>query len=287
VQEDLDHLVEELGAALAAPDLPRLQRNEPGLDKKWRAGDIARQIPPAQLDLVASKVGISLGLLRSYADVARAYPPEDRTVKAAWTVYREVRIVPPEERRAVLRDGMTLRQARIAVGKGPMDRPKKEQQSDEERAWFVLEELQEPAIKEIVEREIKDSTLARRTRKAAKTALDEIAAAKKFIEAELRKQQKEGTPDRQFLTSSKALIEAEQYIYSVARLHDRHADAMTPERWSEIVVKLRNLSASAEDVARGVEGLGAGNFVEGEEVSEFFELTAGDDIVDAEIVGEE
>ena len=79
----------------------------------------------------------------------------------------------------------------------------------------------------------------------------------------------------------------EHYIYSVARLHDQHANAMTPDRWQDIVVKLRNGGASAEDVARRVEGLGAGEFVDGEEEPEFLELSAGDDIVDAEIVGEE
>lgn len=61
MDEGLDQLVEELGAALAAPDLPRLQRNQPGLDKKWRAGDIARRIPPSQIETVAAKVGIDVG----------------------------------------------------------------------------------------------------------------------------------------------------------------------------------------------------------------------------------
>jgi hypothetical protein len=288
MDEGLDSLVEELGAALAAPDLPRLERNQPGLDKKWKAGDIALRVPPSQMELVAAKVGVSLGQLRSYADVARAYPPSERTVKAAWTIYREVRSASPDDRMRILCDGLTLRQARIAVGKGPMDRPKKERETDEERAWFVLEELQQPGIKAIVEREVRDATVARRTRKAAKTALDEIVAAKKFIDAELRKQQKQGTPEHQYLTHSKALIEAEQHIYSVARLHDRHAGAMTEGRWTDIVMKLRNVSASAEDVAREVEGSAPVDFIEGEEVLAVLELPPGDrGIIDAQVVGDE
>jgi hypothetical protein len=292
VGEDLDQLVEALGAVLAAPDLPRLTRNEPGLDKKWAAGDLAARIPKSQLDEVARRIGLGVGQLRSYAEVARAYPPKERTVKAAWTIYREVRILSPEKRKEVLQDGLTLRRARIALGKGPMDRPKKERESDEDRAWFILEELQEPRVKAIVEREIASANVDRKARRAAKTTLDEIAAQKRFIENELRKVAKEGTPDRQYWLASKELVGAEQYIYSVARLHQQHGDAMDEERWADIVKKLRHVADSAQDVADRIEGLAAGDFIDAEEVSEYLELPSGNggdfdaEIVDAEIIGD-
>jgi hypothetical protein len=285
--EDLDLLIEELGAALAAPDLPRHRRNEPGLDKKWKAGDIAAQIPKEKLEAAAKEVGVSVGLLRSYADVARAFPESERTVRAAWTVYREVRVLQPEQRKIVLRDGLTLRKARIAVGKGPMDRPKKERESDEERAWFVIDELQEPKVRAIVEQEVQATGVDRKARKAAKTTLDEIAAQRKFIEGELRKAAKEGTPDRKYWEASRELVVAEHYIYSLARLHSQYVEAMDETQWSDIVEKLRHVAVSAEHVARRVEGLVTGDFIEGDEVSDALELTPGRaDIADAEIIGE-
>jgi hypothetical protein len=285
--EDIDRLVEELGAVLAAPDLPRHRRNEPGLDKKWKAGDLAAQIPKAQLEQVADKVGISLNQLRSYAEVARAYPPEERTVKAAWTIYREVRILPSEQRREVLKDGLTLRRARIAIGKGPMDQPRRERQSDEARAWAVIDELQEPHIRALVMQEMESSTADRKARKAARTTLDEIAARRKLIDAELRKQAQEPTPDRKYWQASKELTEAARFVYAVARLHERHRDSMTEERWADIVVTLRNLVDSAGDVADRIEGIGNGEFIEAEAVNDLLQLPAGTaDIEEAEVIGD-
>jgi hypothetical protein len=284
---DFDDWVEELGAVLAAPDLPRLQRNEPGLDKKWKAGDIAAGIPKDMLEKVADKVGVSVGLLRSYADVARAFPPQERTVRAAWTIYREVRALPPEQRKIVLRDGLTLRRARMAVGKGAMDRPRKERQSDEQRAWFILDELGVPGIRAIVEREMASSALDRKTRRAAKSSLDDIAARRKLIDGELRKRAREGSPDRQYWTARKELNDAERFIYSVGRLHDQHVDALADDQWREAVELLRNLAASALDVARQIQGVASGDYIDGEEVPEFLALTAGsEEIIDAEIIGD-
>lgn len=283
---DIDRWVEELGAALAAPDLPRLQRNEPGLDKKWRAGDIAAQIPKDRLEEVANRVAFPLGQLRSYADVARAYPPEERTVRAAWTIYREVRIVPPERRREILHDGLTLRQARIAVGKGRMDRPKREKDDPEERAWDIIDDLQNPEVRAIVEREMTASKVDRKARKTAKSTLDEIRDRGKFIEAEMRKHATGPTPSKQYWEASKELNQAARYAYTVARLHALHREVMSEEQWTDIVAVLRSLSDSMEDVADTIEGLAADDFVEGEDVAEFLELEAGD-IVDAEVVGDE
>jgi hypothetical protein len=279
--EDLDQLVEELGAVLAAPDLPRLQRTNPGADKKWKAGDIAARMSRAMLDAVAERlsgrVEVTGAQLRSYADVAAAYPPEERTVQAAWTVYRELRDVPRDRRREILHDGLKLRPAREAIGKGPMDRVKKERESDEVRAWFVIDELQEPGVRAIVEKEMRDNAADRKARRAVKTALDEIAAEKKRIETQLKKLAKEGTPERQFWETSKNLTEAERFIYSVARLHDRHGDAMEPERWADIAEKLRHVATSAEDVAARVEGPSYDDVIEAEVLPDFLELSAGDD----------
>jgi len=286
--DEVERWVTELGAVLAAPDLPRLRRNEPGLDKKWRAGDIARTIPKRYVDEVAKRVGIASSLLNSYAEVARAYPPEERTVRTAWTIYRELRLLPPAERRIHLKDGVTLRQARLAIGKGPMDQPKRERQSDDERAWAIIEELQVPRIRQLVEDYMRMSSTDRKARKAAKTTLDEIAARKKFIEAELRKQAREPTPDSQYWMASKELTDASRFVYSVARLHDRHADAFTEERWTDLTQTLRNLADSAQDVADRIEGLVGSEFMDVEEVSELLELGSGSaDFQDLEIIGDE
>jgi hypothetical protein len=285
---DVTQWVEELGAVLAAPDLPRLQRNEPGLDKKWKAGDIAATIPPHRLEAVAEKVGITTGLLKSYRDVAMAFPPEERSVKAAWTVYREVRHVERPARDEILRDGLTLRAARLAVGKGPMDQPKRERQSIEERAWAVVAELQEPRVRELVMREMEGSAADRKARKAAKTTMDEISARKKFIETELRKERNKPTPYFQFLKASKQLAEAQTFVYSVGQLHEQHEDVMEEERWQEIAQTLRDLATAAADVADRVAGIDYGDYIDGEEVYDGFELGPGSsDIVDAEIVDED
>lgn len=280
-------LVEELGAALAAPDLPRLRRNEPGADKKWLAGDIGKQLPSSRLEEAAQHVGISLGLLRSYVDVARAYPPESRTIKAAWTIYREVRILPPEQRQMVLRDGLTLRAARIAIGKGPMDRPKRENEPIDKRVQAVIEELADPEVQALVMEEMASSGARRKARKAARSTVDEIAAERKFIEAELRKQKQKPTPDHQFLLAKKELTEAARLVYSVAQLYDRHRDYMAQERWEDIVKTLRDVTSASQDVADQIEGIQAGDFIDGDAVDEFLALGAGVlEIEDAEIIGE-
>src|SRR4051812_26110885 len=95
---DLDRCVEELGAVLTAPDLPRSRRTEPGADKKWQAGDILMRLTKAEIDAVAEKLEVSATILRSYAEVSRAFPPDARTTRMAWTTYRELRHLPVDQR---------------------------------------------------------------------------------------------------------------------------------------------------------------------------------------------
>jgi hypothetical protein len=59
---------------------------------------------------------------------------------------------------------------------------------------------------------------ARKARKAMKTTSDEIAVRRKFIDAELRKQAREGAPERRDREASRELVDAERFLYSVARL---------------------------------------------------------------------
>jgi uncharacterized protein Yka (UPF0111/DUF47 family) len=169
-----------------------------------------------------------------------------------------------------------------------MDQPKRERQSIEERAWAVVEELAEPRVRELVMREMESSSADRKARKAAKSTLDEIAARRKFIEAELRKQAQEPTPDRKYWQASKELTEAARFVYTLASLHDQHRDTMTDERWTDIVETLRNLVDSAADVADRIEGLASGDFIDADVVSDLLELDAGMLIIeDAEVIGDQ
>jgi hypothetical protein len=93
-----------------------------------------------------------------------------------------------------------------------------------------------------------------------KTTSDEIAARRKFIDAELRKQAREGAPERRYWEASRELVDAERFIYSVARLHEQHADAMSSgagrarsEAW--------HLADSAHEVVRRIEGLTEGDYI--------------------------
>jgi hypothetical protein len=284
-------VIERLGAVLSAPNPPRYA--PPSADKKWAAGDIAATIPVPDLPRVAERlqergVTITAGVLKSYAQVARAYPSHQRNVRAAWAVYREARDVPPEQRSSVLWDGQTLRGVRLALGKGPMDQPRRERQPVEDRAFAVTQELQDPQVRELVMREMNSSAADRKARRAAKTTLDEIAARQKLIDAELRKRKQEGTPESQFWRASKELNNAAKFIYSVARLYSRHPDAMEEYRWKELVEILRSVTNAAADAADRLEGSSDDEFIEGEALDNMFELDAGE-IVDAEIVddGEE
>lgn len=290
---ELDDLVEQLGAVLSAPDVPLRKRTDWARDKKWQAGDIAKAIPASKFDDVVRRLeergtDITAGLLRSYAEVAKAYPPADRTVKAAWTVYREARILPPDQRPTVLRDGQTLRGVRMELGKGPMDQRKFKRQPIERRAWNIVEELQDEQVRELVMREINSSSADRKARRAARSTLDELAAQKKLIDAELRKRAREPSAERQYWQASKELLEAARFVYSIARLHSLHPDALDESRWKDITETLRDLGDSSHDVADKIQGLGGDDVIEGEDLDDLLELAAGDDeIEDAEIIGDQ
>lgn len=288
--DNFDQLVGELGAALDAPDLPRLLRSEPGADRKWRAGDIAARFPSNRLQEVATRLDVPLSQLRSYAEVARSYPVRDRTVRAAWTVYRELKDTPEGERQRILRDGLTLRDARVAIGKGPMDQPKFSRLSVSTQAERIIQGLANPDVFSIVRDFIQ--TADRETKRNARSVLEPIERMKKAFDAEARKQQREPTIHRQYIESSKRIVDAARFAYSIARLHARNPEAMSDEQWKQLAEHLRDFGESAQDVADRLEGKVSEEGIEYVDTDEVLELTStssdltvlDDEVVEAEII---
>jgi hypothetical protein len=94
----------------------RLKRLEG--DLKWRWGDLAVEVPVEALRKFAIELEVDYDALRSYRNVAAAWPPDRRVANTSWTVHRELLTA---DNQHAIRPNMTLREARAAIGRTPID----------------------------------------------------------------------------------------------------------------------------------------------------------------------
>lgn len=92
-------------------------------DTNWFLGDAALEIAPmgednsnngamADVEQFASEVDVNPGTMRIYRDVAAAWPPPNR-IGTSWRVHD---VLKADKHRHLIREGMTVREAREAVG---------------------------------------------------------------------------------------------------------------------------------------------------------------------------
>src|SRR5215469_15073120 len=92
--------------------------------RNWFLGDAALEIAPmgadgvnngsaANLSLYADEIGVEYESLMQYRQVANAWPPSNRVLGTSWKVHQ---ILVSPSRQKLIRENMTVRDARRAVG---------------------------------------------------------------------------------------------------------------------------------------------------------------------------
>ena len=140
-------MVESGRSIMAAPRLSRAEQVTRGPeDFKFTLGDLLANgddLDDERLNELAEQIGFNLTgqNLKSYREVARAWPPEQR-VAASWTVHRTLKKMPDRFER--IEPSMTLREAQVVTGKTPADTEHPSRWDSQRRVEFLITQLQDP-----------------------------------------------------------------------------------------------------------------------------------------------
>lgn len=284
--------IERVRSAMAAP-LSRAERNQPGADPKWAAGDLLLSIPDEEVRLqVADKLGLSKADARSYWQTSYAWPTGDR-VAAAWTAHRTLNKLP--NRREVIRPGMTYRQAHYAATGRHVDRPAVHRVDDDRLIDELVEVLTsdraDTILPKLTER-LKQSKEGRRTLRNRRTtkAVNALHHEIRQIEREIETFRKQKRPELRMAEDHKKLLQLETTIESMVMVFDNEREAIDDGEWKRLGARLQRLADRARRAADRI--LLPFDAIDVEVVEQIWtlgELSGGDDeeIVDAEIVDED
>src|SRR5579884_3416577 len=188
-------------------------------DEKFPLGDLlieAGDLDDEELKSLAKEIGYRLtgGRLKSYREVARAWPPETR-VDAFWTTHRTLAKL--ENRFELIKPGMTLRQAQEAAGKRTSDVKHPSRWPFDERVDFLITQLQDNATNEAVRERVEGRKKARATRTAARAVQEERSAEYREALRELREANNAKHPERAVLDAIFKLRDAREYVRAVGK----------------------------------------------------------------------
>ena len=222
--------LEEARSLAAAPPLRRSEQSSRGAsDPKFAFGDFLVRIPSELIDVLANELGREPSQLRIYREVALKVPPQSR-VAAAWTVHRDLRDMPN-----LLRDGLTVRAAAALIGKQPIDSKADRHLSVSERAEKVRKGLADPQVYALIESEMAQSRVERRTKHRARLVHSELAKRERSLEAELRQLREAKSPFEATVKAELDLNRAAQLVHAVGESID---DLPQPERLTAALVEL-------------------------------------------------
>jgi hypothetical protein len=221
-------------------------------DPKFALGDLisGTEVAKEEFQLLAAEIGYDLtpSNLRSYRQVAIAWPPESR-VSASWTAHRTLATLP--HRHDLIRPGMTLRDAQKAAGKIPSDHRHPSKWPWDDRIEYLVTQLQDPVTAKAVRDHVEGRKHARSARAAARAVEEERSAEYREALRELREARDAKTPERATYEALFKLRDAREYVRAIAKATDDEHSFLPAERLSEIVVAVHQLADGA------VETLGA------------------------------
>lgn len=214
--------------------------------EKFELGDllIENDVPDGHLDELAEKIGSNMtaNSLKSYRDVARAWPSE-RRVQASWTTHRTLAKVP--ERFDVIRPNMTLRQAQIAAGGRPADAKHPSRWRFEERVDFLITQLQDEAVNRAVREQADERKKARAVKAAARAVDEERSAEYREALRELRERNSAKDPERAVYDAIFKLRDAREYVRAVGKASTDERSFLPEHRKPDVVDAMRDLAVSA------------------------------------------
>jgi hypothetical protein len=282
---------------MSAPPLRRSEKNRPGADPKWAIGDALLAAPAEQRDAVADEVGIDKADGRSYWRTAEAWPPHTRTTAASWSTYRE--LAPLGDRFAIIRPGMTMRDAALVRTGKPLDRRATHKLSDEQVIDDVVRLMLSPRRRSVVPLILQRLNSSKEGRKAARdrrstSALRRLDDEIRLVQKEVRRRQGEKSPALRFMESRRRLLDTEVNVEEVALLFNDPDErgAVDDDDWRKLAERLVELRDRTDKVAHtivaAVDTLEAEGWEEGDawttaEISD----EGSDDIVDAVVVDED
>lgn len=288
--------VERVRAAMRAPALPRSEKSKPGADPKWVVGDTLLDVPEEQRDGVALAAGLNQNDARSYWRTAAAWPPHTRITPASWTVYRELGQL--NERFSIIYPGMKVRDAHRAKTGNEMDRRATRKLSDDDVIDELVRLMLSPRSKAVVPQIIDRLNASKEGRKAARDRRSGVALRRlddeiRLLQKEIKRRRRDRSPSLRFMEVRRRLLDTEVNVEEVALLFndpDSHL-GVDEEEWRRLADRLGELGDLAHKVATDITNTFLVEVEAWDESDRWTatELSGGgdDDIVDAEIVGED
>jgi hypothetical protein len=216
-------------------------------DEKFPLGDLllaVDDLDDEHLKVIAKEIGYGLtgGTLKSYREVARAWPPETR-VDASWTTHRTLAKL--DNRLELIKPGMTLRQAQQAAGKRTSDVKHPSRWPFDERVEFIITQLQDNATNEAVRERVDGRKKARAARAAARAVQEERSAEYRDALRELREANNAKHPERAVLDAIFKLRDAREYVRAVGKASTDEQSFVPEHRKPDVVVAVRDLAVGA------------------------------------------
>ncbi|MDQ1629565.1 MAG: hypothetical protein QOI54_3309 [Actinomycetota bacterium] len=222
-------------------------------DEKFALGDLlaglegADELDDDQLNELAREIGPGLtgGNLKSYREVARAWPAEQR-VEASWTTHRTLMKAP--NRFELITPGMTLRGAQRAYGKTPADTEHPSRWPLERRVDYLITQLQDPPTAKAVREQVEGRKFARAARAASRAVEEERSAEYREALRELREARDAKHPERAVYDAIFKLRDAREYVRAVGRASADVHSFMPDHRKPDVVAAVRDLALGAIEV---------------------------------------
>lgn len=234
-------------AIMAAPRLGRSERVSLGpQDEKFALGDLLSDVEDDKLEPLAKAIGhnLSAANLKSYRDVARAWPPDQR-VAASWTAHRTLKNL--ANRFEVIRPGMKLRDAVVATGKNPADTEHPSRWSTERKVPFIIAQLLDTAISKAVRKELEGRKGARAAKAAARMVDEERSAEYRQALREMREKRDAKHPDRAAYEVIFRLREEREYVRAVGKASSDEVSFLSSHMRPDVIAAVRDLVTTAVD----------------------------------------
>lgn len=238
---DWTSLVEAGRSIIAAT---RLGGGETAGDEKFLLGDLllaAGGLNDEELEKLASALGhgLKVSSLKSYRDVAAAWP-EERRVAASWTAHRT--LARHEKRFELIQPGMTLRGAQQAAGGRTSDVKHPSRWPFQERVDFVITQLQDADTNKAVREHAETRKHARSVRAAARAIEEEKSAEYREALRALRERNNAKHPERAVFEAILKLREHREFVRAVAKAATDEHSFVPEHRKPDVALALRDLA---------------------------------------------
>lgn len=225
----------------------RLQMGDGKSDVKFAIGDLVSTISDEDLKRLDRKIAndLSHSKLRSYRDVAVAWPPESR-VDASWTTHRT--LFRHAKRFDLIRPRMTLREAQEIIGKIPADTRHPAKWDQERRVLFVIDQLQDAAVIKDVRAVLEERKKTRSAKAAVRMVEEDRSAEYREALRQLREARDAKHPEAAAYDALFKIREAAEYVRAVGKAGTGDSSFLPEHMKPSLAVALRDLASIAVDV---------------------------------------